>query len=369
MTASSDPASREAQVQAFLAEAGLADARRERLPGDASTRSYERLRRPGRPTLMLMNAPRSAETGPCPPDAAFDARAALGWNAMNRLAAGRVEAYVAVAGHLRGLGLSAPEVVAADLPAGLAVVEDLGEGLFARRIEAGDAAEPLYAEAVDLLLRLHEEAPPAALPVGPGEANWPLLAYDAFALKAGADLFVQWWPGYAGTAPYAPDALAAWDEAWRPVAAMGEQGASVFIHRDYHAENLLWLDERQGLARVGLLDFQDALRAHPSWDLSSLLQDARRDVPEALERAMVARYLAGRPGLDPDRFRAEYAALAALNATRILGIFARLVRRDGKPRYGAFVPRVRRALARNLADPGLAAVRGWFRAHAPEALA
>jgi len=360
---------REAQIRDFLAAAGLAEARREGLPGDASTRSYERLLRPGRPTLMLMNAPRAAEAGPCPPDATHEQRAAAGWNAMNRLAAGRVEAFVAAAGYLRGRGLSAPEILAADFSAGLAVVEDLGDALFARRIEAGDPAEPFYAEAVDLLLHLHSQPPPAALPVGEGEPDWPLLTYDAFALKAGADLFVQWWPGHAGTGAFTAEAIAEWDKAWAPVAAAGERGASVFIHRDYHAENLLWLPQRQGLARVGLLDFQDALRAHPSWDLSSLLQDARREVPAELEQAMVARYLAARPELDREAFLADYAGLAALNASRILGIFARLIRRDGKPRYAAFIPRMQRMLARNLANPELSALRAWFEAHAPEALA
>ena len=367
MTASfeANPDPREAERRRFLAAAGLGDARRERLPGDASTRAYERLYRADGSTVMLMDAPRSSETRPCPPDATPAQRAASGWNAMNRLAAGRVEAFAAASAYLRGLGLSAPEVLALDAAHGLAIVEDLGDALFARRIEAGVDPAPLYEAATDVLLRLHRETPPAELPVAPGAAPWPLLTYDAFALKSAADLFVQWWPALAQTPPFAPEALAEWDALWAPITAAGEAGAAVFIHRDYHAENLLWLPDRQGLARVGLLDFQDALRAHPAWDLMSLLQDARREVPEALEAAMLARYLAARPDLDADRFRADYAALAALNAARILGIFARLIVRDATPRYAAFVPRMRRMLARNLANPRLAGLKAWFAAHAP----
>lgn len=355
---------REAVKARFLAEAGLAGVRREPLPGDASTRRYERLYRADGATLMLMDAPPSAETGPCPPGATFAERAASGWNAMNRLAAGRVEAFAAASAYMRGLGLSAPEVLALDAPAGLAVVEDLGEAVFAREMEAGLDPRPLYEAAVDVLLRLHREVPPEVLPVGPGLPPWPLLTYDAFALKAAADLFTAWWPKFAHTPAFPAEALAEWDALWAPIAQAGEAGASVFIHRDYHAENLLWLPTRAGPARVGMVDFQDALRAHPSWDLHSLLQDARREVPEALEQAMIARYLAARPGVDAEAFRADYAGLAALNAARILGIFARLIVRDGKPRYAAFIPRMQRMLARNLANPALAGLRGWFVRHA-----
>jgi aminoglycoside/choline kinase family phosphotransferase len=356
---------REALRRRFLAEAGLADAARHRLPADASTRSYERLTRPDGATLMLMDAPVSAESEPCPPGATAAERQARGWNALARLAACRVDAFAACAAYLRGRRLSAPAVMALDASAGLAVIEDLGEDLFARLIDVGADSRPLYETAVDILVDLHAEAPPAALAVGDGTA-WPLLTYDALALQSGADLFPQWWPKLEGGADYAPDALAEWAALWAPVAAAGEKGAAVFIHRDYHAENLIWLPGRSGLARVGLLDFQDALKAHPSWDLLSLLQDARREVPAELEEAMLARYLAARPGIDREAFLADYAGLAALNAARILGVFARLVVRDAKPRYRAFIPRMKRMLARNLDQPALAPLRRWFGSYAPE---
>lgn len=354
---------REETRRRFLAKAGLADAARHRLPADASTRSYERLTTPGGASLILMDAPASAESEPCPPGASVAERQARGWNALARLAASRVDAFVACAEYLRGRGLSAPQIVALDASAGLAVLEDLGEALFADLIAAGADATSLYETAVDLLVHLHAEPPPTVLPVGDGTA-WPLLTYDALALQSGAGLFPQWWPKLEG-GDFGADALTEWAALWRPIALSGERGAGVFIHRDYHAENLLWLPDRPGLARVGLLDFQDALKAHPAWDLLSLLQDARREVPAELEQAMLARYFAARPDVDREAFLADYAGLAALNAARILGVFARLVVRDGKPKYLAFLPRMKRMLARNLAQPSMAPLKAWFTAHAP----
>jgi aminoglycoside/choline kinase family phosphotransferase len=354
---------REAAKAAFLAEHGFGDAAREPLTGDASTRSYERLRRPGGVTLIFMDQPASLETTPCPPDATPAERAALGYNASARLAAGRIDAFIACAGYLRGQGLSAPQILAADPAAGLAVLEDLGDDLYARLIEAGAAETPLYAAAIDVLLRLHQAPPPAVLEAD--GARWPLLSYDGMALKTGLDMFIAWWPKYAGTAAFPADAVAEWDALWAPIRARGEAGASVFTHRDYHAENLIWRPERAGVARVGLLDFQDALRAHPTWDLLSLLQDARRDVPPELERAMLDRYLAARPEVDREAFLADYAGLAALNATRIVFIFARQVAHFERPRYRALLPRVWATLEKDLAAPVMAPIRAWFDRHVP----
>ncbi|MDR3510291.1 MAG: phosphotransferase [Caulobacteraceae bacterium] len=355
---------REAEKAAFLARHGLAAAVREPLAGDASTRLYERLHRPAGGSLIFMDQPPSLETAPCPPDATPAERAALGYNASARLAAGRVEAFMAAAGYLRAQGLSAPEVVAADAARGLAVLEDLGDGLYARLIEAGAAEAPLYEAAIDALLRLHQAAPPPPVIEAEG-ARWPLLAYDDLALKTGLDMFIEWWPKFAGSPAFSPDAVAEWDALWAPVRARGAAGASVFAHRDYHAENLVWRPERGGVARVGMLDFQDALRAHPAWDLLSLLQDARRDVSPELERAMLDRYLAARSELDREAFLADYTGLAALNATRIVFIFARQVAYFERPRYRALLPRVWGALERDLAAPGLAPIRAWFDRNVP----
>lgn len=356
---SDDSNERDDARRAFLNASGFGERRVQPLAGDASTRAYFRLHGAGAP-LILMDQPAQRETAPCPPDATPDERRALGYNASARLAAGRIDAFAATAGYLRGRGLSAPEVVALDADAGFAVLEDLGDepDRFADRIRAGEPEAPLYAAAVDLLARLHEESPPETLE-GYG-ARWPLLTYDDLALRTGCDLFLEWWPTYRELNPFPPEAVAEWDAAWAPIRARGEAGASVFTHRDYHAENLVWRPERDGLARVGLLDFQDALRAHSAWDLLSLLQDARRDVSPELEAAMLERYLAARPQTDRDAFLADYRALAGLNNTRILFIFARQIAHFGRPQYVRFMPRTWAHLHRNLADPALADVRAWF---------
>ncbi len=362
MSFESAPSREEARI-AFLKREGFSRAERRPLPADASTRRYERLVLPSGATLMLMDAPPLAESPACDPDWTPAQRRAAGWNAMARLAAGRVDAFAATAAYLRGRGLSAPEVFAMDAAQGLAVIEDFGEGVFARLMAAGADEPPFYFAAIDAQARLHDEPPPAVLATE--GAAWPLLAYDALALKAGADLFIDWQPRLQPALDFGAEARAEWDAIWADIAVRGEAGAAVFAHRDFHAENLLWLPDRAGAARVGLIDFQDALLAHPSWDLHSLLQDARRDVSPQLETAALDRYLAQRPQLDREAFLADYAALAALNEARILGIFARLIIRDGKPRYRAFLPRMWRQLQRNLENPALAALKRWFDRHVP----
>jgi len=345
----------------FLDAHGLADARREALAGDASTRLYERLHRPGKASLIFMDQPPSMESPPCPPEATDAERRALGYNARARLAAGRVEAFVACAGYLRGQGLSAPEIVAADKTAGLAVLEDLGDDLYAALIANGTDEAPLYDAAVDALARLHQADPPPVLEAD--ACRWPFLTFDDLALRTGGEMFLEWWPKFAGMAPFSADAEAEWEALWAPIRARGVAGASVFCHRDYHAENLIWLPGRAGVARVGMLDFQDAVRAHPAWDFSMLLQDARRDVSPERAQACLDRYLTLRPELDREAFLADYRGLGALNAMRILFIFARQVAYYERPRYRALLPRVWGHLNACLAAPELAPIRGWFDRH------
>jgi len=353
---------REAIKAEFLVRSGLGDAIREPLAGDASTRRYERLTSPGGASLIFMDQPPAVESTPCPPDATPEERLKAGYNASARLAAGRIEAFIAAADYLRARGLSAPEIVAAEPGQGLAVLEDLGDDLYARLIEAGADETSLYQAAVDALIQLHAAPPPEIL-AGEG-ATWPLLAYDDLALKTGSDLFLEWWPKFSGLEPFGDEVRAEWEALWAPVRARGAAGAEgpqgVFAHRDYHAENLIWLPGRDGVRRVGMLDFQDALRAHPAWDLLSLLQDARRDVPRELEAAMLERYLGARKELDRESFLADYRALAALNAARILFIFARQVAGFERPRYTAFMPRVWRHLERDLDAPGMEGLKAWF---------
>jgi aminoglycoside/choline kinase family phosphotransferase len=353
---------REALKSRFLQDQGFAAARREPLSGDASTRRYERLHLPDGRRLIFMDQP-PVEAAICAPDATDAERLALGYNAAARLAAGSVAAFVTTADYLRGRGLSAPQIFAHDIPNGLAVLEDLGDGLFATLIAAGQDERPLYEAAVDVQVALQSEPPPAVLAYD--GAVWPLLSYDTLALKVGTDTFLEFWPQFLGAQPYPADAVAEWDALWAPVWVRGEAGASVFTHRDYHAQNLVWLPQRTGPARVGLLDFQDALRAHPAWDLTHLLQDARRDVSADTEAAMLDRFLKQRPELDRGRFLADYRALAASNAARILGrVFARQVLL-GRPQYRDYMPRTWRYLERNLADPALSGLQAWFDRHVP----
>jgi len=359
---------REALKVEFLAANGFGDARREALSGDASTRRYERLHLAGGTRLIFMDQPPSAETTPCPPDASPEARAALGYNALARLAAGRVEAFIAVAAWLRGQGLSAPEVIAHDAGSGLAVLEDLGDDLFAVMIARGQAERPLYEAAINALVRMHDATAPRVL-TAPGGITWPLLDYDALALKTATDLLPAWLPKLRPQIRLDLEALAAWEDIWAPIrvrAAVGAGTSGVFCHRDYHAENLIWLPHRRGAARAGLIDFQDAVRAPPAWDMSMLLHDARRDISPELEAWALERYCQLRPLVDQQAFTADFHALGALNISRILGIFARLVSRDGKPRYGAFMPRLWAYLNTCLADPDLADLKAWFDRHIPQ---
>jgi aminoglycoside/choline kinase family phosphotransferase len=354
---------REAAKAAFLKAAGFGEARRQVMSGDASTRVYERLFLPDGSTRIFMDQPPRAETPHCPPDATRDERIGLGFNAAYRLASGRVDAFVACARYLKSLGLSAPGVEAFDAPAGLAVLEDLGDDLYAEHIAVrGDEAE-LYDAAIDALSVLHAARPPAVLECE--GVRWPLLSYDDLALVSAADLFTEWLPRLRPA--FAPDAaaLAEWDALWTPIRARAEATAEVFCHRDYHAENLIWLPDRKGAARVGLIDFQDAVRANRMWDLSMLLHDARRDVSPEREAAALERYFAAHPRLDRQQLLSDYHSLGALNVARIIGIFARLVVRDGKPKYEGFLPRLWRYLDSCLADPAMTGLKAWFERHVP----
>ena len=353
---------RELQRLDFLKAAGLADAVRVPLAGDASTRRYERLTTADGRKLILMDQAPAEESAVAPEDADADQRRALGYNAEARLAGGSVAAFVAIAGWLRERGLSTPAIGARDTAAGLAVLEDLGDDIFASHDRD---LQTIYGAAVDALAGLHETTPPRVIEAD-GE-RWPLHRYDALAYQAGLDPFLEWWPAFAGLPAPSDVARAEWSDLWAPVIALGEAAAPVFVHRDYHAENLLWLPDRSGLARVGMIDFQDAVSGHPAWDLLHLLQDARRDVAPELETAMLDRYLAARgPALDRETFLHDYRALAALNAARILGrVFARqevLFRRD---RYTAFMPRTWRHLERDLEFGGLQGLKQWFDRYVP----
>ena len=301
---------RERAAAAFIARCGWSDATRVTIAGDASNRGYERLTRPDGGTAILMDAP---------PERGED-----------------VEPFVTMARFLRDQGLSAPEVFEVD-PAGFLLLEDLGDDLFATLMARDPARQdPLYRASADVLLPLHR-APLPQLPL-----------CDAAWLNGMTAPLFEW---------YAPQGDVSLEprfaEAFDPLARELDESARVVILRDYHAQNLLWLPQRDGVAQVGLLDFQDALLGHPAYDLVSILQDARRDVDAGIEDRMIAHYLRG-SSLAEGPFRRAYALLGVQRNLRILGIFARLALRDGKPGYLDLMPRVWRYVQRDLAHPDLA---------------
>ncbi len=319
--------------RAFLAEAGWGGAALSPLAGDASNRRYERADS-GRLRAVLMDAP--AERG----------------EDLGR--------FLAITGELRRRGLSAPEVFHADEAAGFALIEDLGDALFARVAAAEPGLETaIYEAAVDLLPLL--EGPPAFAEGAGARADIP--PYDEAVLVREAMLALDWWAAGAGRAA-SDDAKAEFAALVSAACAAPALSRRALVLRDYHAENLLWLPERRGHARVGLLDYQDALAGHAAYDLISLTEDARRDVPAPLREGLLARRIAA-TGEDRDAFEAAAAALAAQRNLKIVGIFARLRLRDGKGAYLALIPRVWAHLMRDLAHPALAPLAAFVSAHVP----
>lgn len=320
---------------ALLAAHGWTPAHAAPLAGDASARTYLRLA-DGRRRAVLMDAD---------PAAGEDVRP-----------------FLASTGALRARGLSAPEILGADEGAGFLLLEDQGDDLFARVCAARPEAEPdLYAAAVDLLARMHAESPPTAAETA------AFAPYDMDVLLREARLVTQFYlPAATGEATPAAQADA-YDALCEAAFAPAAEGEAALVLRDYHAENLIWLPERSGAARVGLLDHQDMLVGRPAYDLVSLLEDARRDTGAVLREAMLARYMDAR-GFDPaarEAFRRDYALLGAQRNLKIVGIFARLCLRDGKPRYLSLIPRVWAHLAHDLSHPALAPLAAWAASELP----
>jgi aminoglycoside/choline kinase family phosphotransferase len=346
----------------FLVNAGWGAASVTPLPGDASTRRYARLKEKTRHAL-LMDQPQDAETPPASEQAGAAERKALGYNAVARLAGADTSRFVAVAEHLGARGLAAPKIHAADHARGYVILEDFGDTLYADVLNNGACEDTLYRAAAEVLAKLHAEPAPALL--APGT---PLYVYDDIALLAETDLLTEWFLplalGRKATDAEREEHRALWQAALRKV----ENDDRVLVHRDFHAQNLLWMPERQGVARVGLIDFQDAVAGSRAYDLISLTEDARRDVSPELAEKTTAHYLAAAQGLDEARFRAEMAVMAAQRNAKIVGIFARLYKRDAKPRYLALLPRVWGHLERDLAHPSLAALRTWYDRTIPQNL-
>jgi N-acetylmuramate 1-kinase len=349
-------AERIALVRDFIDEAGFGEAQRLRMQGDASTRIFERLTSDDR-TAILMNAPRRPDGPPVRDGKPYSAIAHL---------AEDIVPYIALAAGLRRIDLAAPEILHADLDDGLLMMEDLGD----ERIVSGDPPAPVemrYAAAVDLLASLHGRNLPNRLPVT-SALDYRLPRYDLDAFLIEAELLLDWYLVNAG-APVGDTARAAFVTLWRQALEPAMAAPATWVLRDYHSPNLLWLPQREGSARIGLVDFQDALFGPAAYDVASLLQDARVDVAEPMEMNLLGRYVRARlshnRSFDTGGFTLLYATLAAQRATKILGIFARLQRRDGKPQYLRHVPRLWGYLQRSLAHPALAGLKAWYAANVP----
>jgi aminoglycoside/choline kinase family phosphotransferase len=348
------------EAEAFLAAHGWGGAQCIGVRGDASARQFARLKR-GAETAMFMDWPPQSDGPPIRDGRPYCEIAHL---------ARRGEPFLAISDWLRRkAGLSAPAIAAFDIERGLYLVEDLGDAVFGALIAGGAPLDRLYELGVDGLLAIRASKPPRDLPLAGGGYRAP--DYDREALEVELDLLPQWYFKLA-PAPGAPETLAAtFFDAWRPLLDWLEGQGKDLALRDYHSPNLLLCAEREGLASLGVIDFQDAVWGHPAYDLVSLLQDARLDVAEEAECALFARYCerAERTdaGFDRAAFAKAYAILGAQRNTKILGIFARLSMRDGKHGYLAHLPRIRSYLFRNLRHPDLKALAAWYEANLTDA--
>lgn len=318
---------RERMIEAFLARAGWGDARRGRLAGDASFRHYDRLERPGG-RAVLMDAPPPKED---------------------------VRPFVAIARHLEALGLSAPRLLAADEAAGLLLLEDLGDDTYTRLLAAGHDEESLYALATDVLAEIASR--PDAMPAG-------LPPYDDDRLLAEACLLTDWYMPAMTGGDISAEAREAYVDIWRRLFPVARLVPDTLVLRDFHVDNLMLLD-RPGLAACGLLDFQDAVAGPATYDLMSLLEDARRDIDKVMIERMKQRWLARFPTLDRTVFEASWAVMAAQRHAKVIGIFTRLCRRDGKPGYLVHIPRVWRLLENALRHPVMGELARWMDRNIP----
>ncbi len=340
----------------FLADSSFLDAGRERMPGDASTRSYARLTGKGG-TSILMNSPRRPD-GP----AIYDGKS---YSAAVHLAED-VTPFVAIDNGLRAQGFSAPVIRHADLNAGFLITEDFGSA----GVVEGDPPQPIverYEAATDMLAELHRKSMPETAPVAP-QSSYQIPLYDIEAWLVETGLMLDWYLPDRGieVSPQRRDEFVAM---WRRLLEKPAAAPRTWVMRDFHSPNIIWLGDREGVQRVGLIDFQDAVLGPAAYDLVSLLQDARIDVAEQLELTLLTRYIKARrtadPGFEPASFAELYAIMSAQRNTRLLGTFARLNRRDGKPQYLRHQPRIWTYLNRSLAHPGLAEFRDWYAANVP----
>jgi hypothetical protein len=311
------------QTREFLNTAGWGNATSKPLTGDASARKYFRLQK-DKQSAVLMDASSVLES---------------------------VAPFIQISQHLHQLGFSVPAILARDEKKGLLLLEDFGDATFTRLLDNPCEPEKFYTLATDVLIALHRH--PEAIPTG-------LRTYHPEKMLEDIGLFLEW-----RTPTISETGKAEFKTVWREVLSVAHQVPASLLLRDYHVANLMLLPEREGVRQAGLLDFQDAYQGPITYDLMSLLEDARRDVPDELREKMIARYLARFPALDRTTFETSLAILAALRHTRVLAIFEKLSRHEGKHDYKKLhSPRVERLLQRALRHPMLAGVKQWMERHA-----
>ncbi|MBP0617964.1 tRNA (adenosine(37)-N6)-threonylcarbamoyltransferase complex ATPase subunit type 1 TsaE [Jiella mangrovi] len=335
-------------IRDFLSVAGLAEAPRQRFFGDASSRRYETVAS-GDETLVLMDAPRQPDGPPI--------KDGLPYSQIVHLAED-VTPFVAVATALRTAGFAAPAIHHAELDQGLLLIEHLGAGQI---IDEDRRPIPVrYHEAALFLADLHGVAWPSELAIANGPVH-RLPHYDRRAMLAEVELLIDWYlPDHTGR-PATEDERELFGECWAAILDELKDGETSLVLRDYHSPNVIYRPDAEGILKIGLIDFQDAMIGPSAYDVASLAQDARVDVPAELEAALTAAYLERRrkedPGFDGFAFERDYAIMAAQRASKILGIFVRLLKRDGKPQYLRHIPRIKGYLARTLGHPSLSALR------------
>jgi N-acetylmuramate 1-kinase len=342
-------------IEKLLNQTGWSDARRAFMLGDASVRAYERLAR-GDETAVLMISPPRPDGPPV--------RYGKPYSAIAKLAED-VRPFVALANGLREQGYSAPCILGMDLKTGLLLTEDLGAETIL--VDGAPDAER-YMAAAELLADLHGRSLPDRLPVVDGVEH-RIPPYDLDALLIEVELMLDWYLPHRGKAVLSASSRGQFVNAWKTVLTEIVMAPRTWVLRDYHSPNLMWLPDREGIRRIGVIDFQDAVMGHPAYDVASLAQDARVDLPDGLELRLVGHYARLRRAADPDfnmaTFARDYSIMGAQRATKILGIFARLDRRDGKPQYLRHLPRIEAYVRTCLAHPALDEIRQWYMANVP----
>jgi tRNA threonylcarbamoyl adenosine modification protein YjeE len=342
-------------IDRLLSGAGWAGASRSFMLGDASTRAYERLQKPDGTKAILMISPRRPD-GPA-------VRFGKPYSAIARLAED-VTPFIAMSAALRQQDFSAPEVYACDEEAGLAIIEDLGtEGI----LRDGQPDPDRYMMAAEALAVLHSRQLSDTVTYGDGK-TYRIPPYDMDALLIEIELLNDWYAPYLGLT-LSSGAKATFVNIWRRVLQEVIGSRPTWTLRDYHSPNVIWLDDREGIHKVGIIDFQDCVMGLPGYDVASLLQDARVTVSDQLELKLLSHYARIRresdSGFDVTSFARQYAIMCAQRGTKVLGIFARLSRRDGKHQYLDHLPRIERYMAKALAHPQLAEVRSWYAQYMP----